>query len=91
MIRKLFDDPLLVQRFERGRASRAGRSGQRVVQLWQHDLFGNYTYTNPIRFEGTREVLAPGSPESDRMGDIASHHVNLGVQHRWRNFDLGAV
>ena len=92
VIRKLFDDPLFVQRFENAGALRVrGVQANASFSYGSTDLFGNYTYTNPIRTKATREVRAPGRFESDRLGDIASHHLNLGVQHRWRKFDLGAA
>ena len=28
--------------------------------------------------------------DSDRLGDIASHHVNAGIQQRWRQLDVSA-
>ncbi len=46
----------------------------------------------PIRFGPRRPGKSWRRADSSQtdMGDIASHHVNLGVQHRWRKFDLGA-
>ena len=48
-------------------------------------MFGNYTYTNPILTQATNELAVK---DSDRLGDIASHHVNAGVQQRWRKLDV---
>jgi outer membrane receptor protein involved in Fe transport len=91
LVRRLFDDPLFVYKFENAGALRVrGIEVNASFRRGNTDLFGNYTYTDPILTEKTNEARPPGKPESNRLGDIASHHVNLGVQHRWRKFDLGA-
>jgi len=52
------------------------------------NLFGNYTYSSPYNVKPTDNF---GDPKEDtgrlRVGDIASHHLNLGVDARWRRFD----
>jgi Fe-S-cluster-containing dehydrogenase component len=91
LIRKLFDDPLFVQKFENSGALRV--RGVEANASYSHgstDLFGNYTYASPIRTETTKEILAPDRTRSDRLGDIAAHKLNLGIQHRWRQLDLSA-
>ncbi len=50
-------------------------------------LFGNYTYTNPYNIKPTDDFGDPDIVGRLRVGDIASHHLNLGVDARWRRFD----
>jgi outer membrane receptor protein involved in Fe transport len=51
-------------------------------------LFGNYTYTSPYNIKPTDDFGDPLEGISRlRVGDIASHHLNLGVDARWRRFD----
>jgi outer membrane receptor protein involved in Fe transport len=91
LLRKLFDDPLFVQKFENSEALRVrGVEANASYSYGSTDVFGNYTYTSPIRTETTNEILAEGRTRSDRLGDIAAHKLNLGVQHRWRQIDLSA-
>jgi outer membrane receptor protein involved in Fe transport len=91
LIRKFFDDPLFVQKFENSGALRVrGVEANASYSYGSTDVFGNYTYTSPIRTETTNEILAAGRTRSDRLGDIAAHKLNLGIQHRWRQLDLSA-
>lgn len=89
VIRKIFAAPIFIQRFENTGALRV--SGLQVNASFQHgniDLFGNYTYTHPIVTELTSDVtLSSTRSASRRVGDIASHHLNVGAQHRWRKLD----
>ena len=91
LIRKLFADPLFVQKFENSGALRVrGVEANASYSYGSTDLFANYTYASPIRTETTNEILAPDRTQSARLGDIAAHKLNLGVQHRWRQLDLSA-
>jgi outer membrane receptor protein involved in Fe transport len=89
LIRKLFDAPLFVHKFENAGALRVrGIEANASFRYGNTDLFGNYTYTNPILTQATNERPFSTRSVSDRLGDIASHHLNLGVQHRWQKLDL---
>jgi outer membrane receptor protein involved in Fe transport len=88
VIRKIFDDPIFTHRFENAGALRVwGVQANASFQYRNVDLFGNYTYTNPTFTESTNELHLTSRSPSSRVGDIASHHVNLGAQHRWRQLD----
>jgi outer membrane receptor protein involved in Fe transport len=88
VIRQIFQAPIFIQRFENAGALRVwGVQANASYQLRGIDLFGNYTYTNPIFTTPTHEIAAPTRARSTRVGDIASHHLNLGGQKRWRQLD----
>jgi len=88
VIRNIFDAPVFIEKFENSGAVRVwGVQATASYQLRGIDLFGNYTYTNPVLTEPTHEVILPNRVPSDRVGDIASHHLNLGGQGRWRKLD----
>jgi len=86
VLRKIFDDPLIVHKFQNAEALRVrGIQANGSVTYGNTDLFGNYSYTNPILTQTTS--LLSSNVESGRVGDIASHHINAGVQQRWRKLD----
>jgi outer membrane receptor protein involved in Fe transport len=88
VLRKIFDNPLFTHRFENAGALRVrGVQANASFQYRNIDLFGNYTYTNPKFTESTNELHLISRSPSLRVGDIASHHVNVGAQHRWRKLD----
>lgn len=47
-----------------------------------YELFGSYSYTDPVNLDPTDEL---GNPidGTQRVGDIASHRLNLGVDMQW--------
>ena len=88
VIRKVFDDPIFTQRFQNANALRArGVQSNASFQYRNVDLFGNYTYTSPMFTKTTRELRLDSRSPSLRVGDIASHHLNLGAQIRSGKLD----
>jgi outer membrane receptor protein involved in Fe transport len=76
-IAKIFKDPLLTFQFQNGGTLRVW--GVQSTASWRYgslDLFGNYTYTNPMNMS---RPDAAGSLLSVRVGDIATHQANVGV------------
>jgi outer membrane receptor protein involved in Fe transport len=88
VIKDIFEAPIFIQRFENAGSLRVwGVQANASYQLRGIDLFGNYTYTNPIFTTPTNEATSPTRTPTNRVGDIASHHLNLGAQGRWRQLD----
>jgi outer membrane receptor protein involved in Fe transport len=65
-----------------------GAQASVTADVGAFNFFGNYTYSSPYNVKPTDNF---GDPKEDtgrlRVGDIASHHLNLGVDARWRRFD----
>ena len=65
-----------------------GAQASATADVGALSLFGNYTYTSPYNIKPTDDFGDPLDTASRlRVGDIASHHLNLGVDARWRRFD----
>jgi outer membrane receptor for ferrienterochelin and colicins len=65
-----------------------GAQASATADVGALSLFGNYTYTSPYNIKPTDDFGDPLEGISRlRVGDIASHHLNLGVDARWKRFD----
>ena len=67
--------------------------GLQANTTWKYEnyaLYGNYTYTNPKNVEPTDSdgnliTDVQGNPLEVRIGDIASHQINIGVNANYWN------
>lgn len=65
-----------------GEATIRGAQAQLHYRRDRGELFGNYTFTHPYQ---TNPPDAVGGAEEQRIADIASHRLNLGVDVFWRS------
>ena len=71
-----------------GRLSIRGVQATATWRYGANSVYGNYTYTHPRNVEPTDSegnllTDAQGNPLEIRIGDIASHQLNLGVNARF--------